>query len=92
MKLRLLQILTLAFAMTCAFISGYHWPKGIITEDDPRWDCRVHGNRICGPDPVREVVSYIEGCSLRDAHAGKCTIPCGSDQDCVEKNGSREAY
>jgi hypothetical protein len=20
-----------------------------ITEDDPRWDCRYMGNRICGP-------------------------------------------
>ncbi len=20
-----------------------------ITEDDPRWDCRTMGNRICGP-------------------------------------------
>lgn len=21
-----------------------------ITEDDPRWDCRVMGNHLCGPD------------------------------------------
>jgi hypothetical protein len=21
----------------------------VIHEDDPGWDCRVHGNRICGP-------------------------------------------
>lgn len=20
----------------------------VITEDDPRFDCRVHGNRVCG--------------------------------------------
>lgn len=23
----------------------------IIHEDDPRWDCRIHGNQICGPQP-----------------------------------------
>jgi uncharacterized lipoprotein YajG len=21
-----------------------------IQEDDPRWDCRVHGNEICGKE------------------------------------------
>ncbi|UJQ86323.1 hypothetical protein SEA_BONAMASSA_89 [Mycobacterium phage Bonamassa] len=21
----------------------------VITEDDPRWDCRTMGNKICGP-------------------------------------------
>lgn len=28
----------------------------VIEEDDPRWDCRVHGNGICGPTqaPVLE--------------------------------------
>jgi hypothetical protein len=25
---------------------------GIITEDESGWDCRVMGNRICGPDAV----------------------------------------
>ena len=27
-----------------------------VEEDSPMWDCRVHGNRVCGPDatvPVR---------------------------------------
>ena len=27
----------------------------IIYEDDPRWDCRVMGNRICGPTNVQGV-------------------------------------
>ena len=26
-----------------------------IDEDDPRWDCRVMGNRICGPTNVQGV-------------------------------------
>ncbi len=21
----------------------------VTTEDSPGWDCRIHGNRICGP-------------------------------------------
>lgn len=21
-----------------------------IGEDDPRWDCHIHGDRVCGPD------------------------------------------
>ena len=27
----------------------------IIMEDDPRWDCRVMGNRVCGPTNVQGV-------------------------------------
>ena len=27
----------------------------IIYEDDPRWDCRVMGNRVCGPTNVQGV-------------------------------------
>lgn len=23
-----------------------------ITEDDPRWDCRTMGNKLCGPDSM----------------------------------------
>ena len=23
--------------------------EGIVMEDDPRWDCRTMGNRVCGP-------------------------------------------
>lgn len=41
---------------------------------------------------VRELVSYIEDCTLADAHAGRCTIPCSTDADCVAKNGTRDAY
>ena len=32
----------------------------------------------------------VANCSLADAKAGKCFIPCGSDTDCVEKNGVEE--
>lgn len=24
-------------------------PGPFITEDDPRWDCRVNGDQVCGP-------------------------------------------
>lgn len=39
-----------------------------------------------------EMAWYIEDCSIADAHAQRCTIPCGGDSDCVEKNGTRDAY
>ena len=29
--------------------------SGIIMEDDPRWDCRVMGNRVCGPTNMQGV-------------------------------------
>lgn len=28
-------------------------PSSTIQEDDPRWDCRIHGNRQCGPPNVK---------------------------------------
>ncbi len=29
------------------------WRQGaVITEDDPRWDCRTMGNLTCGPTEV----------------------------------------
>lgn len=101
MKLRLLQALIIAFVLACGFTAGYHWPHKVVAEDDPEWDCQTMGNRICGPDEARsrayeqgitEMTWYVEDCTLADAHAQLCTIPCGGDQDCVEKNGSRDAY
>lgn len=29
-----------------------------ITEDDPRWDCRTMGNKVCGPDTAEKPVYY----------------------------------
>lgn len=29
----------------------------VIEEDDPRWDCRTMGNRICGPEQAPEVAN-----------------------------------
>jgi hypothetical protein len=50
MKLRLTQLLIIVLVLACGFIAGYNWPRTVITEDDPRWDCRTMGNRICGSD------------------------------------------
>jgi hypothetical protein len=38
---------TLALALT--LISSTPVPTPVLTEDSPGWDCRIHGNRICGP-------------------------------------------
>jgi hypothetical protein len=99
MKLKLQLISVTLFILACGFIAGYTWPRSStqrITEDDPRWDCRTMGNGICGEDlgdtRVREIVAYIEDCTLERARAGQCTIPCSGDADCVAKNGSGDSY
>jgi hypothetical protein len=37
-------------------------PPG-LTEDSPGWDCRIHGNRVCGPGNDQGVApgDYREG-------------------------------
>lgn len=47
----------LAGGVTGAVITGMvasegHPASGVITEDDPRWDCATMGNRVCGTSPV----------------------------------------
>jgi hypothetical protein len=99
LKLHLLQVLVIVVVLSCGFVAGYTWPRSNtqrITEDDPRWDCRTQGNGICGEDlsdkRVREIVAYIEDCTLERARAEQCTIPCSGDADCQAKNGSRDSY
>jgi hypothetical protein len=96
LKPHLLQVLVIALVLICGFVAGRTWPQERVTEDDPRWDCRIHGNGICGEDlgdtRVREIVAYIEDCTVERAHAGQCSIPCSGDADCVAKNGSRDSY
>ena len=41
---------------------------------------------------ARVIAAYVEDCTLADAHAQRCTIPCSTDTDCVQKNGTRDAY
>jgi len=51
---RVVAVVVLAFALAgCE--PGVQTPgppapaEQVIEEDDPGWDCRVHGNRQCGP-------------------------------------------
>lgn len=76
MRLRLLQTATLVLVLTCGFIAGCGYAN--------RADAYRQG--------AREVAGYVEDCTLADAHAGKCSIPCSADTDCIEKNGSRDSY
>lgn len=34
----------------CELLPGYTVIEGEPAEGDPEWDCRIHGNRVCGPD------------------------------------------
>lgn len=33
-----------------AEVTTVNVPDGTIHEDDPRWDCRIMGNLVCGPN------------------------------------------
>lgn len=30
----------------------------VIQEDDPAWNCLVHGNKVCGPNPLQRVEAW----------------------------------
>lgn len=33
----------------------------VIVEDDPRWDCRTMGNKICGSDIASAILDAYNG-------------------------------
>lgn len=37
-----------------------------------------------------QMIREIADCTLADARAEKCFIPCASDADCLEKNGQED--
>ena len=39
---------------------------------------------------IEEMRSAVVDCTLADAHADKCYIPCATDSDCLEKNGQSD--
>ena len=46
-------ILAVLVALVVSFVVyARSRPQQRITEDDPRWDCRTMGNKICGPSPT----------------------------------------
>lgn len=60
-------------------------PAGQTQEDDPGWDCRVDGNRICGPANSNAVAAgcYDEGGVL--VAAWPCSVRVNAD-------GSADVY
>lgn len=42
-------------------------------------------------DGINVMEAAVAECTLADARLGVCFIPCGTDSDCVAKNG-REEY
>lgn len=56
------KIMIVAFLVLFGSAAGFHAydvqsvaSHGVIEEDDPRWDCRTMGNRVCGPDNAQDV-------------------------------------
>lgn len=37
-----------------------------------------------------QMEQWVADCSLEEARAGKCFIPCNTASDCLEKNGVEE--
>lgn len=37
-----------------------------------------------------DAIRQVAACTLADAHADKCFIPCSTDLDCVAKNGQED--
>lgn len=60
-------------------------PAGQVQEDDPGWDCRVDGNRICGPTNAQAVPA---GC-YADTGALVAAWPCHL---VVNPDGSADVY
>ena len=57
----------------------------VVQEDDPGWDCRLDGNRICGPTNTEAIAA---GCS-NDAAQLVAAWPC---HVIVNADGSSDVY
>lgn len=75
------QIIITGMLVIIAFSLGYTAHN--------RSEAEIHAAFVEGQ---RDVTSYVESCTLANAHARLCSIPCSSPADCVQKNGTREAY
>lgn len=69
-------VVAVTVALVGTLFLSFPADPGIITEDDPRWDCATMGNRICGPveseyDMVRRAVC--------DAHLAWAVPPVSDD-------------
>lgn len=82
MKLKLQLITIVMFILACGFVAGYTYRGELNVRD-------AHAEFVSGQ---RDVTAYVEDCTLANAHAGLCALPCANDADCVAKNGSRDNY
>lgn len=57
----------------------------VVQEDDPGWDCRLDGNRICGPTNTQAIAA---GC-YNDAAQLVAPWPC---HVIVNADGSSDVY
>lgn len=63
-----------------------------ITEDTPAWDCRVNGNRVCGPHNAQDVTPGCYNDAAELVAAWPChvvTLPNGEQDVYSEPQGSR---
>lgn len=46
-----------------------------------------HAGRMSFNAGRLDAIQEIARCTIAEAHAEKCWLPCGSEADCVQKNG-----
>lgn len=61
-------------------------PQERITEDDPRWDCRTMGNKICGPGAKKP--AYYCGAPTKKGTACKRRVK-GQGLRCWQHKGAK---
>lgn len=49
MKRLLIVVLSVVVVLSVLFMVQRSKSQERITEDDPRWDCKTMGNKVCGP-------------------------------------------
>jgi hypothetical protein len=92
MKHFLKDMLPMALVMILAtvfWLSGYYAGQN----DERAFTLGCEPGLVSGPcveDAQNALISQIASCTIEDAHAEKCFIPCSTDSDCLEKNGQTD--
>lgn len=92
--------LTIAFVLACGFTAGYYYSRereyvrvvaavAEAYEVDPS-EVEQDARLVPVDRTTNAVLRRVADCTLEDAHAEKCFIPCSTDADCLAKNGQTD--
>lgn len=60
-RLLIAAAMAVAMALGAPGIAAGDTGAQVITEDSALWDCRIHGNRVCGPGSGYPPGRYTDG-------------------------------